>query len=108
MSAWNFTLHGSDDARTVHATADIIASAGISHTDELNRTHIYRRISQHEIKRYDQIFSYLITKSLLDNVTVPDTFTLIMQESSFDSFAPHNCLTNIGNECKEIEVEAAR
>ena len=92
-------------ARTVHATADIIASAGMSHTNELNRTHIYRRISQHEIKRYDQIFPYLISKSLLDNA-IPDTFTLIMQESSSDAFAPRSCLTNIGDECKEVALPA--
>jgi glutamate synthase domain-containing protein 2 len=90
-------------SRTVHATAEIIASAGNRHTSELNRTHIYRRISQYEIKRYDQIFPYPAVNCLLGN-SIPDPFTLIMQEASSDTFAPHNCLTRINNECKEIEL----
>ncbi|MBL3589249.1 MAG: FMN-binding glutamate synthase family protein [gamma proteobacterium endosymbiont of Lamellibrachia anaximandri] len=90
-------------AKTVHATAEIIASTGICHTSELNRTHIYRRISQYEIKRYDQIFPYLPANCLLDG-SIPDLFKLIMQEASSDTFAPHNCLTRIDNECREIDM----
>ncbi len=41
---------------TVRATAELIASGNLSHTSALNRSHIYRRINQSEIKRYDQIF----------------------------------------------------
>ena len=89
-------------ARTVHATADIIASAGICHTGNLNRTHIYRRINQTEIQRYDQIFPYLNTGSLLGD-TVPDRFTLMMKEASSDSFSPRSCLINIGDEYKVID-----
>ncbi|MEN8167437.1 MAG: FMN-binding glutamate synthase family protein [Pseudomonadota bacterium] len=90
-------------AKTVHATAEIIASAGLRHTSELNRSHIYRRISQHEIKRYDQIFPYLPEKSLLDE-TLPDTFKLIVREAYTDTFAPHVCLTHIDNECRAINL----
>ncbi len=90
-------------AKTVHATAEIIASAGIRHTSELNRTHIYRRISQYEIKRYDQIFPYLSAGCLLGD-DIPDTFKLIMQEASSDTFSPHSCLTRIDNECQKIEL----
>ncbi len=89
-------------AKTVHATAEIIASAGLRHTSELNRTHLYRRVSQYEIKRYDQIFNYLDANCLLGD-SIPDPFTLIMLEAGSDTFAPHNCLTRIDNECKEIE-----
>ncbi|MCP4283585.1 MAG: FMN-binding glutamate synthase family protein, partial [Gammaproteobacteria bacterium] len=89
-------------AKTVHATAEIITSAGIRHTTGLNRSHIYRRTSQHEIKRYDQIFPYLEAGCLLGN-SVPDSFKLIMQEASSDAFSPHSCLTRIDNECREIE-----
>jgi len=90
-------------ARTVRATAEIIASAGASHTTELNRTHIYRRISQHEIKRYDQIFPYLNKDSLL-GASIPDSFVLIMQEASSDTFAPHSSLTRINDACQEVEL----
>jgi glutamate synthase domain-containing protein 2 len=89
--------------KTVQATAEIIASAGILHTSTLNRTHIYRRISQHEIRRYDQIFPYLNPGCLLGD-SIPETYTLIMQEASSSTFAPGDCLTRIGNECKKVEV----
>jgi len=89
-------------AKTVQATAEIIASAGLCHTSLLNRSHIYRRVNQYEIKRYDQIFPYLSVNSLLAD-TVPDRFKLIMEEASADSFAPHSCLTRINDECIKIE-----
>ncbi len=89
-------------AKTVHATAEIIASAGLCHTSRLNRSHIYRRINQYEIKRYDQVFPYLSKNSLLAD-SVPDRFKLIMEEASADAFAPDSCLTRIDNECTKIE-----
>lgn len=92
--------------KTVHATAEIIASAGLRHTSELNRSHIYRRINQHEIRRYDQIFPYLSTGCLLGD-GIPDAFKLIMQEASSDTFAPHSCLTRIDNECEALELTVA-
>ena len=79
-------------AKTVHAVAEIIASAALCHTSELNRTHIYRRISQQEIKRYDRIFPYLPADCLLGDA-VPESFTLTMQEASSAVFSPHSCLT---------------
>ncbi len=83
-------------ANSVHATAEILASAGITHTSELNRTHIYRRTSQQEILRYDQIFPYLETGCLLgDEASIPDSFKLIMQESSSETYAPTGRMTNI-------------
>ncbi|MET0049046.1 MAG: FMN-binding glutamate synthase family protein [Sedimenticola sp.] len=84
-------------ARTVHAVAEIIASAALCHTSELNRTHIYRRISQQEIKRYDQIFPYLQAESLIGDA-IPDAFKLAMQEASSTVFSPNSCLTRFENE----------
>jgi glutamate synthase domain-containing protein 2 len=84
-------------ARTVHAVAEIIASAALCHTSELNRTHIYRRISQQEIRRYDQIFPYLPADCLRGNA-IPESFTLTMQEACSAVFSPHSCLTRFGTE----------
>lgn len=88
---------------TVHATAELIASAGLSHTNKLNRTDIYRRVSQQEMLRYDRIFPYIKTGSLLgDEKNIPDSFKLIMQESSPETFLPIKCLTRIQDECKNV------
>jgi len=93
-------------AKTVHATAEIIASVGLRHTAELNRTHIYRRINQSEVKRYDQIFPYLHPKILLGD-SIPAPFALAMREASSESFTPHRCLTCIEDRCQEIDAQAA-
>ena len=88
---------------TVHATAEIIASGNLTHTSKLNRSHIYRRINQYEVKRYDQIFPYLKTNCLQEG-NIPDDFILVMDESRSDSFEPRIILTRAGNTCVEIEM----
>lgn len=92
-------------AKTVRATAEIIASAGLRHTAGLNRSHIYRRVSQMEIKRYDQFFPYLPKGCLLGDA-IPESYKLIMQEGCSSSFSPDACLTRIDNECRGIELPA--
>ncbi len=88
--------------KTVHATADLISSAGLCHTRELNRSYIYRRVSQENILRYDRIYPYLESGVLLTE-RVPDTFLMLMQEASSQRFAPCDCLTRIDDECKKIQ-----
>lgn len=73
---------------TVHATFDLVSSAGLSNPNELNRSHIYRRVSQTEIKRYDEIYPNLTEGCLLQEKCNPDLFTQEMKESSVDSFMP--------------------
>lgn len=41
---------------TVDALRDLISSAGLRHPSDLHRHHIFRRVNQFEIMRYDQIF----------------------------------------------------
>lgn len=71
--------------RTLHATAEIIAAAGLRHTLELNRSYIHRRISQHQIMRYDEIFPYL-QKNCLQSHTVPQAFAMAVEEARADSW----------------------
>lgn len=89
-------------ARTVQATADIISSAGLHHTSELNRTHIFRRVSQNSIQSYDQIFPYLKHHSLLSD-EIPEHFKIHVKEASSRSFMPDHCLTHINNEFCEVD-----
>lgn len=83
--------------KTVHATAEIIASAGLRHTSGLNRTHIYRRVSQQEIQRYDQFFPYMAPGSLLGDKP-PQSYRLYLDEASPESFEPQSCFTQIQGE----------
>ncbi|MDF1589431.1 MAG: FMN-binding glutamate synthase family protein [Gammaproteobacteria bacterium] len=76
--------------RTVHATAEIIASAGLCHTSELNRTHIYRRIDHATIMRYDQIYPRPASGSLLGD-ELPERYKKDIQEATPDSFKSWIC-----------------
>jgi hypothetical protein len=80
--------------KTVHATAELISSAGLQHTSQLNRRHIYRHISPLEIKRYDQLFPYLNNGSLLSG-DAPEPYSLYLKESCSERFMPEHCLTRI-------------
>jgi glutamate synthase domain-containing protein 2 len=86
--------------RTVYATADLISSAGLRHTRELNRTHIHLRVSQDRTLRYDQIFPCVKPGSLLTG-PIPDAFALHMQEASPERFAPRETLTRYLEDCAD-------
>ena len=73
--------------KTVKAAMEIIASAGLTHTDQLNRSHIYRRISAAEVRRFDEIYRNLTPGALLSD-ELPDKFVQAMQESSSSRFFP--------------------
>ncbi|MBV1919963.1 MAG: FMN-binding glutamate synthase family protein [Pseudomonadales bacterium] len=72
---------------TVKATTELTASAGLDQPNQLNRSHIFRRVSQMEIKRYDEIYPYPMAGCLLTN-EFPKHFAQEMVESSADSFMP--------------------
>ncbi|GAC14682.1 FMN-binding glutamate synthase family protein [Aliiglaciecola lipolytica] len=72
---------------TVDATLDIASSAGLTDFCTINRGHIYRRISQTEIKRYDEIYPSLVAGCLLTD-DYPEQFRKEMRESSVDCFMP--------------------
>lgn len=62
--------------------------AGLSNPSQLNRSHIYRRVSQTEIKRYDEIYQNLTAGCLLQENCQSDYFGQEMKESSAESFMP--------------------
>lgn len=58
---------------TIHAFVDLITSAGLRTPRDLDRTHIFRRCGQDEIKRYDQIYPVVETGAFLEDVW-PDPY----------------------------------
>lgn len=73
---------------TLERLIEIVAAAGLKSVAELNRTHIYRRISTAEIRRYDEIFPYL-DPGCLSRGEVPARFEQAMREGSASSFLPN-------------------
>ncbi|MFT2089999.1 FMN-binding glutamate synthase family protein [Paraglaciecola sp. 2405UD69-4] len=74
---------------TVKACMDLIASAGLRDPSQINRTHIHRRVSQTEIKRYDEIYPELTDGELLTS-EYPVRFAHEMKESSAECFMPNH------------------
>ncbi len=87
--------------KTVHAAAGIIASAGLQHSSDLNRTHIHRRVSQEKIRRYDQIFPYVKPGCMLGD-QLPKAYKLYVEEAQADSFKPKHWLTDIDHEYHKV------
>jgi glutamate synthase domain-containing protein 2 len=52
--------------RTVAALADMLAAAGLSHPDALQPHHIVHRVSQTEIRQFDQVHNFLESESLIN------------------------------------------
>ena len=79
---------------TLNAFLEIIAAAGLSDMSQVNRTHVFRRIDQTYIKRYDELFPYLTTGSLLSDGPYPEYLESDMEEASPDSFCPQDCIAS--------------
>lgn len=87
--------------KTLLATADLIASAGLHHTAELNRTHIFRRVDQFRVARYDEIFPY-VTEGVLLGDNIPERYAVHMEESNVESFFPKHMLTRVNGGREEV------
>jgi glutamate synthase domain-containing protein 2 len=83
--------------KTVHATVDILSSSGISNPKELNRTHIFRRVNQEEVKRYDKIFPLVQANCFVDG-NIPSRYEIEYAEASKDTFKPVAEFTKVEKE----------
>ncbi|WP_408641204.1 glutamate synthase-related protein [Salinimonas marina] len=89
--------------KTVESLMDILSSTGHNSPDHLNRTQIFRRISQWEVKRYDEIFPLIKRGSLLGE-ELPEALRLHFLEANADSFMPSSHLADIDKETKNIDA----
>ena len=87
--------------KTVLATLDILSSAGLAKPQDVNRTHIFRRVNQQDVKRYDEIFPFVSNGCFLHS-NVPAKYELDEKEASSNSFLPAATLTQIDNELQSI------
>lgn len=74
---------------TIKALMEIMASAGLNDTAQINRTHVFRRIDQNCIKRYDELFPYITPGCLLQE-PYPGYLEKDIREASVNSFLPAN------------------
>ena len=93
-------------AETLDKLSEIVAAGGLERPGELNRTHVYRRVSQHEIRRYDELFEYPEVGCLLEE-PYPARFVQQMAESHADSFLPRDYVARHAEGIKELDVAAS-
>jgi len=67
--------------KTIHAFVELIAAAGLSKSSDLQRKHIYRRVSNSKVLRYDQLYPLVPTGCLLNTDQIPDVFKRLMLEA---------------------------
>ena len=71
---------------TVEGFVELMAAAGIRDPDQINRSHISRRLNHSEIKRYDEIYPYLNPGDLLKASTIPAQWKKTIDFASIDKF----------------------
>lgn len=75
-------------AQTLKATAEIMGSMGIARGADLRPWMILRRTSEHQVRHYAEIYSYLSEGVLLDPARVPAEWVDLLHCSSEASFEP--------------------
>ena len=70
---------------TVHSFLELIAAAGLSNPDDVNRTHIKQRTEVNKIQRYDEIYPEISEGRLL-KTGLPDDYKSIFKDASIEKF----------------------
>jgi glutamate synthase domain-containing protein 2 len=74
---------------TVKSFVELLAAAGMKEPDQVNRSHVYRRIIMNLHQRYDEIYPYIPEGSLLNESTVPKGWEADMALANVDTFMIH-------------------
>ncbi len=66
--------------KTVHAFLELLCASGLSHPSQLQRKHIYRRVSMSSVMRYDELYPEFEPGCLRNSSTIPEVFRKQMIE----------------------------
>ncbi len=91
---------------TVKHLVEILGAAGLESPAQLTRTHLYRRIDQDSIRRYDEIFEYIEVGSLL-SAPYPARYEQAMAESHSSCFTPNCVIARHGEGLKSVDMAAS-
>lgn len=88
--------------QSIKSVSELLAAAGFERAEQLNRSHINRRVNATTTQRYDEVFPYLPIGSLLKE-PYPERFAAFMEEATEKCFSPDHCVVNFGNSMGTVE-----
>ena len=80
---------------TVQAFVELLAASGMPNPDQINRSHVYRRIVMDRHERYDEIYPYIPNGCLLHASSVPDDWKFDMSLADTSQFMVHQPLRKL-------------
>jgi len=80
---------------TVRSFVELMAASGITDPDQINRSHVHRRIVMNRHERYDQIYPYLQRGCLLRDDSIPVDWKMDMSLADPDHFMIHQPLEKL-------------
>ena len=88
--------------QSIKSVSELLAAAGFERAGQLNRSHINRRVNATTTQRYDEVFPYLPTGSLLTE-PYPERFASFMEEATERCFSPDHCVVSFGDSMGTVE-----
>ncbi|HNU43535.1 MAG TPA: FMN-binding glutamate synthase family protein, partial [Cyclobacteriaceae bacterium] len=71
---------------TVESFVELMGAAGLDHPDQINRSHVYRRVFMNLVKTYEEIYPTLPDGCLLTDSDIPFDYDDYMKRASAESF----------------------
>jgi glutamate synthase domain-containing protein 2 len=71
---------------TVESFVELISSCGIAHPEEINRSHVYRRVFMNMVKTYEEIYPTVPDGCLLNGADAPFDYEDYLKRSSAERF----------------------
>lgn len=71
---------------TVESFVELISSCGIHHPEQINRSHVYRRVFMNMVKTYEEIYPSIPDGCLLNGADTPFDYEDYLKRASADQF----------------------